>query len=100
MILGEPGDISKLCQFGWYEWCYFTQGKASFPEPAKELGRCIGPSNNEGNEMCKSVIQTNGRVVPRRSLRHLRPYKLAASNASEIRKRAQFDEAIAAKIGN
>ena len=21
MILGEPGDISNLCQFGWYEWC-------------------------------------------------------------------------------
>ena len=20
---GEEGDISNLCQFGWYEWCYF-----------------------------------------------------------------------------
>ena len=21
--LGEMGDISNLCQFGWYEWVYF-----------------------------------------------------------------------------
>ena len=21
MTLGEPGDISNLCQYGWYEWC-------------------------------------------------------------------------------
>ena len=28
MKLGEPGDISNLYQFGWYEWCYFRKGKA------------------------------------------------------------------------
>ena len=22
---GEEGDISSLCQFGWYEWCYFHE---------------------------------------------------------------------------
>ena len=33
ITLGEPGDVSNLCQFGWYEWCYFSQGKAYFPEP-------------------------------------------------------------------
>ena len=22
---GDEGDISNLCQYGWYEWCYFTQ---------------------------------------------------------------------------
>ena len=42
----------------------------------------------------------NGQVVPRRSLRCLRPDELAASNASDIIKRAQFDEAVIAKIGN
>ena len=39
---GDEGDISNLCQYGWYELCYFRdQNKA------------------------------NGRVVPRRSLRPL-----------------------------
>ena len=98
--MGEPGDISNLCQFGWYEWCYFRQGKKEFPEPAEELGRCLGPSKNEGNEMCQSVLQMNGQVVPRRSLCRLRPDELAASNASEARKRSQFDDAITAKLGD
>ena len=42
----------------------------------------------------------NGRIVLWRLLRCLFPYELAAPNASEIRKRAQFDEAITAKLGN
>ena len=29
---GEMGDISNLCQFGWYEWCYFRQHTAGFPQ--------------------------------------------------------------------
>ena len=29
--LGEMGDISNLCKFGWYEWVYFRQNTASFP---------------------------------------------------------------------
>ena len=83
MALGEPGDVSNLCQFGWYEWCCVSQVKKDFSEPAEDLGRCLVPSNNEGNEMCQSVLQMNGQVVPRRSLCRIRTYELAASNASE-----------------
>ena len=50
--------------------------------------------------MCQSVLYINGRVVPHCSLHRFLPDELAASNASEIRKRDQFDEAITAKIGN
>ena len=73
MALGESGDISNLCQFRWYEWYYFKKCKASFPEPAEELGCCLVPSKNEGNEIFQSVIHMNGRVVPRRSLHRLIP---------------------------
>jgi hypothetical protein len=97
---GEMGDISNLCQFGWYEWCYFRQNTAGFPHNKEVLGRCLGPTKNDGNEMCQWILQMNGEVVPRRSLRRLRPDELAASNASEARKRAQFDEAISAKLGD
>ena len=78
----------------------FSQGKASFSEPTKELGRCIVPSKNEGNGICQSLLQMNGRFVPHCSLRCVILDKLDASNASEIRKRVQFDEAITAKLGN
>ena len=100
MTLGEPGDISYLCQCGWYEWCYFRQVKAQFPDPAEEIGRCLGLFNNEGNEMTQSLLQMNGRFVPSCSLCCLFPYKLDASNESEIRERAHFDENVTAKLVN
>ena len=55
--LGEMGDIYYLCQFGWYEWMYFCQNTASFPYQKEELGRCLGPTKNEGNEMSQWIIQ-------------------------------------------
>ena len=29
--LAEEGNISSLCQFGWYEWCYYHEQMAAFP---------------------------------------------------------------------
>ena len=29
--MAEEGDISSLCQFGWYEWCYYHEHTAAFP---------------------------------------------------------------------
>ena len=43
---GEEGNISNICQFGWYEWVYFQETKEKFPFPAHVLGRCLGPANN------------------------------------------------------
>ena len=36
-LTGEEGDISALCQFGWYEWCYYREKKALFPLIEKSL---------------------------------------------------------------
>ena len=98
--LGEMGDISNLCQFGWYEWVYFCQHTASFPYQKEVLGRCLGPTKNEGNEMCQWVLQMNGQVVPRRTLRRLRPDEVSPSNESECQKRAAFNEAIKENLGD
>ena len=97
---GEMGDISNLCQFGWYEWCYFRQHTAGFPQMQEELGRCLGPAKNEGNEMCQWVLQMNGEIVPRRSLRRLRAEEISVTNEAESRKEAQFDEAITKRLGD
>ena len=63
--LGEMGDISNLCQFGWYEWIYFRQKTAAVTFQEEELGRYLGPTKNDGNEICQWVLQQNGHVVPR-----------------------------------
>ena len=67
---GEMGDISNLCVFGWYEWVYFRD-MGSFPENKEQLGRVLGPTPNEGNEMAQSVLTIKGTVVTRRTLRKL-----------------------------
>ena len=98
--LNEMGDISNLCQFGWYEWVYFRQQKAQFPQQKSELGRCLGPTKNEGNEMCQWVLQQNGQVVPRRTLRRLKPEEISPTNVSEANKRAAFDAEIKRRLGD
>ena len=98
--LGEMGDISSLCQFGWYEWVYFRQGKAPFPRMRDELGRCLGPCRNEGNEMCQAILQANGQIVPRRTLRRLTEHERATSNEVESKKRAIFDGLIRDRYGD
>ena len=65
---GEEGDISNLCKYGWYEWCYYWEQRAGFPDMKEVLGRVLGPALGEGNEMSQWVLKANGRVVPRRSL--------------------------------
>merc|ERR1711923_176219 len=74
---GEPPDILNL-RWGWYEWCYYRKDK-QFPLPKEVLGRCLGPAKNEGNEMAQYVLTIKGTVVPRCTLRRLRPDKLSSS---------------------
>ena len=82
--LGTEGDISNLCQFGWYEWCYFRDHTAAFPTNREVLGRVLGPARGTGNEMCQWVLKANGRVVPRRSVRRLQVAEI--HSAVEIKK--------------
>ena len=63
--LGDEGNISNLCQFNWYQWCYFRDKSASFPFQTQSLGRVLGPAKNAGNEMSQWILKDNGKVVPR-----------------------------------
>ncbi len=87
---GMESDISHLCQFGWYEWVYYQDQSASFPFPKECLGQCLGPAKNEGNAMAQWILNENGRVVVRRSVRRLTLHKLLPSNESEVAKHKAF----------
>ena len=50
--------------------------------------------------MCQWVLQQNGQVVPRRTLRRLRAEELTITNQSEARKRAAFDADIKRLLGD
>ena len=66
---GDEGYISNLCQYVWYDWCYFRDQKAAFPNHKVVLGRDLAPARGAGNEMAQWILKANGRVVPRQSLR-------------------------------
>ena len=64
------------------------------------LGRVIGPAKNEGNEMIYWCLKSNGKVVPRRTVKRLTSEQLAPYNAVEIAKRTAFDANISRKLGD
>lgn len=99
VTLGSQGDISNLCVFDWYDWCYFREENAiQFPFQKEILGRVLGPMKNEGNEMVQAVLKSNGKVVPRRTCRRL---TIAEVNSpTEMKKREAFDALIKAKLGD
>ena len=40
---GSQPNISNICQFDWYDWCYFREeGKVQFPYDKFQLGRVLG----------------------------------------------------------
>ena len=84
-ITSEEGDISNICQFKWYHWCYSRDNKAKFPFNKELLGRILGPAKGEGNEMSRWVLKPNGGVVPRCTARPLNDTELCSE--VEIRKR-------------
>lgn len=75
-LTGEEADISNLCKFGWYEWCYYREQGAKFPFNREVLGRVLGPATGAGNKMAQWVLKANGVVVPRHSLRPLQVAEL------------------------
>ena len=84
-------------QYGCYEWCYFRDHTAAFPNNKEVLGRVPGPARGAGNEMAQWILKANGRVVPRRSLRPLKVDEI--HSPVEIKKREVFDELIKRRWG-
>ena len=95
--LFEEGDISNLCRFGWYEWCYYREERNGFPLNKEVLGRVLGPASGEGNEMAQWILKSNGKVVPHRTIRPLRPDEIRSE--TEKRKRDLLDQLIAQRWG-
>jgi hypothetical protein len=57
----------------------------------------LGPARGEGNELCQWVVKSNGKVVPRRSVRPLNPSEIHSE--AEIKKRKVFAELIERRHG-
>ena len=63
-------------------------------------GQIPWPIRNEGNEMAQWILQQNGKVVPRRTLRRLSREELNPNNMVELAKRQAFDSEIKRHLGD
>lgn len=70
LITGEPGDISNLCQFGWFEWVYYKDA-APFPYQNEKLGRCLGPAISYSNEMSQWILKDTMEITASHTVRRL-----------------------------
>ena len=66
----------------------------------EQLGRCLGPAKNEGNEMAQWVLKDNGKVLPQRTLRQLSTAKLSLTNESEAERRMLFTTSVLGILGD
>ena len=94
----EMADISNLCRFGFYQWVYYWDSKHGFPEQKKRIGRALGPTKYEGNAMAQYILQQNGHVVPRRTVKAIPPEHLR--NLIMQNKMKEYDLRIKEKLGD
>ena len=85
---GEEGDIFNLCQYKWYDWCYYREHTAKFPQPRSPWA-CVCPARVKGNKMAQWVLKANGNVILRCSLQPLQVSEI--HSPSEIKKCETFD---------
>ena len=64
----KEGDISNLCQYKWYNWCYYREHKVRFPLNREVLEQVLGPTMGAGNYMAQWILKLNRYNVPRQTL--------------------------------
>ena len=94
---GEKGDISNLCQYKWYDWCFYREHTVKFPHNQEVLGHVLGPARGKGNEMAQWVLKANGNVVLRCSLQPLQVSEI--HSPSKVWKWETFDHLIKRRWG-
>ena len=69
-ITSDAGDISNLCLFGWFEWCYFRDGSL-FSYQEEKLGRYLGPAANYTNCMAQWILKNTMQITASHTIRPL-----------------------------
>jgi hypothetical protein len=62
LMISQAADISALADFGFFDWVWWYDEPASFPDKKRKIGRYLGPSHNHGSEMCSKILKANGNM--------------------------------------
>ena len=91
ILTGDTPDISPICEFGWYEWCWYHDVEDEGLE-VKKLGRYLGPSFDVGDALCAKLLTEKGSLLNRTSYFRLSDED---NNSEVIKKRKEaWDETL------
>jgi hypothetical protein len=77
LVSGETANISPFTAFKWHEWVLFRDTSVTYPNDMMVLGRDLGPAEDIGPAMTRTVVKANGKVVYRSTVRLFSPNKMA-----------------------
>ena len=98
LVTGHTADISRLAEFGWYQWVYWYDQLAAFPDTRKVLGRYLGPTRDIGMALTAKLLKRNGQYAWRSSFIALTDDDM--KNPEIIQAMTEFDAEIAIKLGD
>jgi hypothetical protein len=97
LLTGETSDISRIAEFGWYQWIYWFDQKAAFPDPKKTLGRYLGPTQDVGPALTAKILKKNGHYAFRSTYIAVSPDDLKQPDL--IKEMEEFDKSVHEKLG-
>jgi hypothetical protein len=95
-IKGEKVDISTIAEYAWYEWVKFRDTAAKFPVSKIQLGRDLGSAIDICSAMTRKILNQNGSVTYRSSVRPLTQDEI--QSPTEKKEREEFDIAVKNKF--
>ena len=99
IMMGQTADISFIAEFGWYDWVYYNESIAMFPDPKLVLGRYLGPTDPEvGSVMTAKILTVTGEVVRRNTYRALTPEEWDSD--ANRKERELYATSVEARLGS
>ena len=98
IMIGQTADISKICEYDWYEWVMFLDNVTSYSEDRRTLGRYLGPEIDVGSSLCYKILKADGNISYRTTVRSLTLEELV--NPSHIKLHDDFSTRISDRLGS
>jgi hypothetical protein len=97
-IFGHTPDISEYIEFEFYDWVWYWESDAEYPEERKRLGRWLGVAHRVGQCMCYYILTETAKVVVRSTLSSLEDDE---GNVEDVTtKKTFFTSTLGSNIGN
>ena len=97
-IFGHTPDISEYIEFEFYDWVWYWDSSAEYPEEKKRLGRWLGVAHRVGQGMCYYILTETAKVIVRSTLSSLDDDE---GNVEDVAsKKSFFTTTLESNIGN